>query len=358
MLPENRDPVLARQVFERSKASELFPLRKGFKDTRLVGGVFEDEKTSAAQPSLRVAENLSEGAHTVEAAVQREGGVEACHFARERDALAATNVGRVGEEEVELLDLSVASAMFFLAPALAKESDGKFFLQGACVLSGCDEGLCGGIGGFDGGSLRFLEEVCGDGEGDASAAAAQLFEVADGVGRGDELQHGGEQRFAVGSGNEAGGVEAKGERGEFASVRDSGKGFMFGSAFDEARQTARKVRRDLRGGEQRQGVVRCRSPQRVEFCGGIGQLSFCQKTQPSFAQADEFWQGVRCVVHGLGHEHGFRVVGDDDGVIIYGVFWGMAFCCWSSAISSDFRAASRGSRRSSSPSPCMIRSSL
>ena len=91
----------------------------------------------------------------------------------------------------------------------------------------------------------FSERFAARARGDAAAAAAQLFDAADGVGRGDEVQHGGEQRFAVGSGNEAGGIQTKGERGEFASVRDSGKGFTLGSAFDEARQTARKAGRDL-----------------------------------------------------------------------------------------------------------------
>ena len=147
--------------------------------------------------------------------------------------------------------------------------------------------------------MRFVVEVYSERERDAAATAAELSDVADGVGRGDEVEDSRKQRFAVGSGDEAGGVETKGERGEFAAVGDSGKRFARGSAFDEACEVACKAGRKIRGGEQGEGVVCCGSPQRVEFCLGIGQTGFAQALQPLFAETEGFLRSVLCVVHEL-----------------------------------------------------------
>ena len=92
--------------------------------------------------------------------------------------------------------------------------------------------------------------------------------------RDDQLEDSREQRFAVGSWNEAGFVQTKGQRSELARACDSGEGFACCSAFDEARQAERELRREVRGGEQGEGVVcRC-SPERVEFCLGVGEAGF------------------------------------------------------------------------------------
>ena len=107
---------------------------------------------------LCVAKDVSKTAHAVEASVEREGGIEACHFARERDALTTADVGGVGEEQVETFFRSkMFFAIFFVAPVLARELDGEFFLQISCVFPSGAEGLRRGIGGFDDGSLCFAK---------------------------------------------------------------------------------------------------------------------------------------------------------------------------------------------------------
>ena len=138
--------------------------------------------------------------------------------------------------------------IFFVAPVLAGELDGEFFLQIPCVFPSGDKGLRGGIGGFDDGSLCFAREFCGEvcreGKDDASAAATEFRDVAERVGRGCEGEQRFEQRFAVGSWDEAGFVEREGEGGELALLGDSGEGFAICSAFDEARYVARYAGRE------------------------------------------------------------------------------------------------------------------
>ncbi len=103
MPSQNGDSVASCQIGNRAEVAEAFPLRKGFENARLAGRVFKDKKAAAAQRLSCVAEDRAKTAHAVEAAVEREGRVETRNFAREHDALDATDVGGVGEEEVEAL---------------------------------------------------------------------------------------------------------------------------------------------------------------------------------------------------------------------------------------------------------------
>ena len=82
MFSENGDSGLPGQIRKRSDVSELPLLRKSLEAARLAWVVFEDEKSSASERLLCVAEDMSEAAHAVETAVQREGGIETCHFGR------------------------------------------------------------------------------------------------------------------------------------------------------------------------------------------------------------------------------------------------------------------------------------